>query len=316
MDKRQGRAARGTRVIDELELIAARQGGVVSRRQAYALGMTRAEVRAQVRARRWQRVWSRSLCLHTGEVSELGKWHAAVFEGGDRAMVDGESSLIASGLAGYESAVIRVSVPRGVKGVRARGLDVRRTRRWRSQDLAPSGVRRTRVEIAAVRGALWAASDKQAALLVTMTVQQGLTTAEKVGAALVAVRRDRRRAMLHGLVLDLLGGVRSIGELEFARECRRRGLPEPTRQSVRKGRNGRYYLDIEWADFCVVVEIDGIQHQAATAVVDDALRHNEIALEGATVLRLPLLGWRVAREDFMEQVERALREAGWVEPAA
>lgn len=316
MEKPQDTAAGSKGGLGEVEVIAAGQGGVVSRKQAYAAGMTRAEVRAQVRARRWQRVWSRSLCLHTGEVSDLGKWHAAVFEGGDRAMLDGETSLIASGLTGYESAVIRVSVPRGVRAVRARGLDVRRTRRWCSQDLAPSGVRRTRVEVAAVRGALWAVSDKQAALIITMAVQQGLTTAEKVGAALVAVRRDRRRALLHGLVLDLIGGVRSIGELEFAQECRRRGLPEPTRQSVRKGRNGRYYLDIEWADFGVVVEIDGIHHQAAAAVVDDALRHNEIALEGATVLRLPLLGWRVAREDFMGQVERALRDAGWVAPAA
>ena len=248
------------RLLAEVRRLAAAQGGVVSRRQLYALGMTRGEVRAQVRARRWQRVWSRSICLHTGQVSDAGRWWAATFEGGDRAVLDGASSLIASGLTGFDCRTIRVSVPRGVRAVRASGLDVRRTRRWRADDLAPSGVPRTCVEVAAVRGALWAVSDRQAALLVTMTVQQGLTAADRIGLALLDVRRDKRRTLLHALVLDLLGGVRSIGELDFARECRRRGLPEPTRQSVRRGRDRRYYLDVEWADHGLVVEIDGIHH--------------------------------------------------------
>lgn len=303
------------RLLAAIGRLAATQGSVVSRRQLYALGMTRGEVRAQVRAGRWQRVWSRPICVHTGKVSARGRDWAATFEGGDRAVLDGASSLIASGLTGYDCASIRVSVPRGVKAVRARGLDVRRTRRWRSEDRATTGVPRTRVEVAAVRGALWAVSDRQAALLVTMTVQQGLTTAERIGVALLDVRRDKRRAFLQALVLDLIGGVRSIGELDFARECRRRSMPEPTRQSVRRGRDGRCYLDVEWEEHGLVVEIDGIHHEAAGSVVPDALRHNEVALTGSVVLRLPLLGWRVARDDFMEQVERALVATGWVRAA-
>ncbi|WP_457208798.1 hypothetical protein, partial [Nocardioides sp. P5_C9_2] len=214
-----------------------------------------------------------------------------------------------------DCATLRVSVPRGVKAIRAPGLDVRRTRRWRPEDLAPAGVPRTRVEVAAVRGALWAVSDRQAALLLTMPVQQRLTTAESIGRALLDVRRDKRRALLHAVVLDLIGGVRSIGELDFARECRMRGMPEPTRQSIRRGRDGRYYLDVEWADHGLVVEIDGVHHDEAGTVVPDALRHNEVALGGSVVLRLPLLGWRVARDDFMEQVERGLRARGWVRVA-
>ena len=40
----------------KVEAIAARQDGVVARRQAYAAGLTRAEVRANVSAGRWQLV--------------------------------------------------------------------------------------------------------------------------------------------------------------------------------------------------------------------------------------------------------------------
>lgn len=291
--------------------MAADQGGVVSRRQAYAAGLTRGELRAQIKARRWQRVWSRSLCLHTGEVSAAGRQWAAVFEGGDRGMLDGEASLMASGLKNYEISVHRVSVPRGVKPLRGRGLDIRRTRRWAAGDKAATGVPRTRVPVAAVRAALWARSDKQAALLLTMPVQQGMTTPEQIGRALLAVRRDRRRELLYAVVTDLLGGVRSVGELDFAVECRRRGLPEPDRQVVRRGKDGRYYLDVCWDDYSLVVEIDGIHHSWATTVVPDALRQNEVSLGRATVLRLPLLGLRVAADEFFDQVERGLRAGGW-----
>ncbi|MCD6639669.1 MAG: DUF559 domain-containing protein, partial [Nocardioides sp.] len=103
-------------------------------------------------------------------------------------------------------------------------------------------------------------------------------------------------------------------ELDFARLCRERGLPEPDRQVVRKGRSGRYYLDVCWESWRVVVEIDGIHHTWAQAVVDDALRHNEVTLQDAVVLRLPVLGLRVATDEFFEQIERALREAGWPSP--
>lgn len=305
------RAAERRRTMDRVTRLADRQGGVVSRRQAYAAGLTRGEVRAQIRARRWQRVWSRSLCVHTGPVSREGLDWAAVFEGGERAMLDGEAALVASGLKNYETSTRRVSVPRGVKPLCGAGLDIRRTRRWSAEDRAPTGVPRSRVPIASVRAAMWAASDKQAALLLTMPVQQGLTTAELLGQALLTVRRDRRRSLMHGVVIDLVGGVRSLGELDFARQCRRRGLPEPTRQTVRRGKDGRYYLDVEWDAFDLVVEIDGIHHSWAIAVVPDALRQNEVTLGRSTVLRLPLLGLRVAADEFFGQVERGLCAGGW-----
>lgn len=117
------------------------------------------------------------------------------------------------------------------------------------------------------------------------------------------------------VLLDILGGARSLGELDFARECRRRGLPEPSRQVVRKGRHGRYYLDVFWDEWRVAVEIDGIQHAWAQNVVQDALRHNDVTLGDCRVLRLPLLGLRVAADEFFAQIDTALRTAGWALPA-
>lgn len=296
--------------------LAREQAEVVSRRQLYAAGITRWEIRANLEADRWQTVGSQSVVLHTGPVPEEARWWAAVFEAGPRAFLDGVSSLQAAGLERFRTDTIRVSVPRGARVRRARGLDIRQTRRWAAEDLAPgSGPPRSRTEIAAIRGALWARSDRQAALVLTMAVQQLMIQPEALGVELLRVRRDRRRRLIGEVLLDLVGGVRSLGELDFARECRRRGLPEPSRQVVRRGRDGRYYLDVFWDDWHVAVEIDGIQHGWAENVVHDALRHNDVTLGDCRVLRLPVLGLRVAPDQFFGQIEQALRAAGWARSA-
>jgi very-short-patch-repair endonuclease len=312
----EGRASSNSAVRRRRRLVAERlawsQDGVVSRRDLYAIGITRAEIRANIAADRWVRLGRQSVCVHRGPLSQRARHRAAVQEAGPRAYLDAGSALIEAGLTGFEMPRIRVSVPRGARAWRVKGLDVRQTRRWDPHDLVlDDGLRRARPAVAAVRQALWARTDREAALVLTMTVQQGLATADRVAEALLAVRRDRRRAFVSGVVMDLLGGVRSLGELDVVRECRRRGLPEPSKQVLRRGRNGTYYLDLLWEAWGVVVEVDGIQHSWAAQVVGDAIRQNDITLQGARVLRLPLLGLRVAPDDFFAQVEQALVAAGW-----
>lgn len=251
-----------------------------------------------------------SLCLHNAEVERVGLWWAAVFQGGPRACLDGVSSLQASGLERYDEERIRVSVPPGARIRRNRLFDIRQTRRWQVEDLAVGGVPRTRVEVAAVRAGLWARTDKQATYLLTLVVQQGLTAPDALGRQLLRIRRDRRRTLLHTVVHDLLDGARSLGELDVGAELRRRGLPLPERQVLRCDRRRRYYLDLHWPRWRLVLEIDGIHHAWAESVIGDALRQNSLALQGDTILRLPLLGLRLAPEKFFEQVERAPRAAG------
>ncbi|MBF4768410.1 hypothetical protein ISU10_11590 [Nocardioides agariphilus] len=296
---------------DPVREVAQAQGGVISRIQLYAVGVTRAEVRANVRAGRWRRVGSQSVSMTTGSLTRTQQLWAAVFEAGPRAFLDGAAALEVAGLQRYQTDRIRVSVPRGARVRRARGLDIRQTRRWHADDVVGSGLPRARPEVAAVRAALWAQSDRQAALVLTMAVQQEIASVEAIALELLRILRDKRRILVQQVVLDLMGGVRSLGELDFARECRRRGIPEPTRQVVRRGRHGRYYLDVYWDEWGVVVEIDGIHHSWAEQIVGDALRHNHVTLGHDIVLRLPLLGLRVAADEFFEQICEALRSRGW-----
>jgi very-short-patch-repair endonuclease len=243
-------------------------------------------------------------------ISQDGHSWAAVFQGGPRACLDGASSLLAGGLERFEVDRVRVSVPRGARVRRNPRYDIRQTRRWSADDIVRAGIPRTRNDVAAVRGALWAVSDRQATYLLTLAVQQGLATAERIGLQLLRISRDRRRALLHTVVNDLLDGARALGELDVARELRRRGLPPPERQVLRKDARNRYYLDLYWPQWHLVVEIDGIHHTWAENVVGDALRQNALALDGDTVLRLPLLGLRLCPDDFFDQIEQALVDGG------
>ncbi|PWN01301.1 hypothetical protein DJ010_19260 [Nocardioides silvaticus] len=292
--------------------LAAKQGGVVSRRQLYRLGVTRYEVRGQVRAHRWQLVCDQVVALHNGEVSERGHRWAAVISAGPRAQLDGVACLVETGLERVEYDRIRVSVPKGarVRTRRTQRYDIRETRRWSREDRQPGGgIPRTRPAVAAVRAAMWARTDREAAFLLTVAVQQGVTLPTDIAFELLRIKRHRRRLFVHSVVNDLLDGARALGELEVVRELRRRGLPAPARQVLRKDRRGRYFLDLYWPDLRLVVEIDGIHHSWAENVVGDALRQNSLAISGDTVLRVPLLGLRLASDEFYAQIGEAIDAA-------
>ncbi|MBB3042367.1 hypothetical protein [Nocardioides soli] len=295
--------------------LAEEQGGLLSRRQLYALGITRWEITGQVRARRWLLVGDQSVQLHNSTLSAWGEMWGAVFQGGPRASLDAGSALIAAGLERFEMDRVRVSVPRGARVRRNRRFNIRQTRRWDAADIVRVGIPRTRTPTAAVRAGLWARTDREATYVLTIAVQQGLVPPHELGEELLRIRRDRRRLLLHAVVNELLDGARSLGEIDVARELRRRGLPPPARQVLRQDGRNRYYLDLYWPDYALVLEIDGIHHAWAENVVGDALRQNAVVLQGETFLRLPLLGLRLRPGDFFAQVEHALRAGGW-RPAA
>ncbi|HET6967019.1 MAG TPA: hypothetical protein VFI44_02025, partial [Ornithinibacter sp.] len=107
------------------------------------------------------------------------------------------------------------------------------------------------------------------------------------------------------VVRDVCDGAHSLGELDFGRLCARAGLPRPSRQVVRRGPGGRIHLDVAWEDIGLVVEIDGGHHALALNPVDDALRQNDVTLREQLVLRIPVLGLRIAPDAFLAQVVRA-----------
>jgi very-short-patch-repair endonuclease len=130
------------------------------------------------------------------------------------------------------------------------------------------------------------------------------------------VKRHRRRAFLRTVVADAAGGSESLGELDVLAGVRRRGLPEPSRQSVRQLSTGRAYLDIEWDDWALVLEIDGAQHDHTAHRLADALRDLEVVASGQTVVRIPVVAWRLDEERVLDRLVSVFVARGWRPKAA
>lgn len=253
------------------EQLAGEQEGILSRRQLYALGVTRWQVRAQVDAGRRCRTGRQTVSTTTGPLTERARWWVAVLEVGPRAALDGVTALLAAGLTTIIGSTIHVIAPTSSCPWRPPGTTVHESRRFCEGDIVGEGIRRVRPAVAAVHAALWAVSDRQAALFLIAPVQQRLVPAREAE-ALAVVRRHRRRRFLLSVMADLVDGGQSLGELDFAVACRERGLPKPDRQVVRRLSTGRIFLDVEWKPWGVIAEVDGAQHEEAGHRLDDAMR--------------------------------------------
>jgi very-short-patch-repair endonuclease len=192
------------------------------------------------------------------------------------------------------------------------GSHIHNSRLWNPEDFVMTdGLLRTRNEVAAARAGMYARTDRAAATVMALAVQQRVVTGERQVLEVRRINRHKRRPFLLTIAMDIADGAHALSELDFTRLCRSRGLPAPTRQVLRRGHKGKIYLDVYWDDFKIVVEIEGIQHEAVENCVDDALRQNAVTITRDAVLRIPLLGLRTCPGAFMDQVEQMLFVAGW-----
>lgn len=164
--------------------------------------------------------------------------------------------------------------------------------------------------------ALWAKTERQAAFFLILPVQQGLCTAAQLAEVLERVRRHRFRRALWLAVHDIADGARSVGELDVGRALARRGLPKPTRQVKRTRPDGSVYLDLEWEDYGLSMEIDGVQHELPWMQLADTVRDLETLAGGSHVMRIPLIAWRLDEERVLDAVEAVFASRGWTSRAA
>lgn len=205
-------------------------------------------------------------------------------------------------MTGYTPATIDVSVPAMTRHHAVDGVRLHLPRS--PAPVVGAGIPRVTTEVGMIHAAQWAMSNRQAALLICLPMQQRMTSSARLGLAWRGVTRSPRRTFLDNVIADVTDGAQSLGELDFARMARTVGLPTPTRQAVRQGPQGRVYLDVCWDEVGLVVEIDGGHHALALNPIDDALRQNERVVAGDRVIRMPVIGLRLAPRDFLLQARR------------
>lgn len=277
--------------------------GILSRARLRELGIDRNMVRREVGAERWAGHGHQSVAMHTGTLSDLAlRWKAVWEVGVSVAALDGVTALQHAGMTGFDEETIHLSVKHTVEVEGVEGVKVHKVIRRVDSELVGSGIPRTRPAVAAVRAAHWAVSDRQAALVLVMPVQQRLCTGAHLLDAVALIPGRNRRKFIHVVAHDVADGAHSLAELDFVKACRDRGLPEPTRQQIRRLPNGAAYLDVWWEEASLAVEVDGTGHLRGLQMVDDDLRQNEVQLGDDLVLRVGILGWRLVPSRYLDQV--------------
>lgn len=292
------------------------QALTVTRRQLYAAGVPRWLVRREISVGRWQRTGRQTVVLHNGPLAVGTRRWVAVLEGGPRAALAGVTALQEAGIQSLSDETIHVIVARGSRRVRVTGVRFHESRRWNEGDVVRTGIPRVAAPVAAVHAALWARTDREATLLLTLAVQQRKATPAELHDAAVGIRRHRRRRLMAQVIGELAGGVRSLNELDVAVAMRSRGLPEPDRQQLRRRPSGRQYLDADFDAYEITLEIDGPQHDEPAARLDDLVRDIGLATDGRTVVRIPMVAWRLGEGRVLDALEELFTARGWRRPAA
>ncbi|MFK3981989.1 hypothetical protein ACI2K4_16630 [Micromonospora sp. NPDC050397] len=296
------------------ELIA-RQHGVLTRQQAYACGLSKAQVEARLRGARWRFLFGRVLATFTGPPSRTALLWAAVLRAGDGAMLSHETAAEVQGLADRCIAPIQVTVPADrrvspVAGIRVHLRGRAGVARHPSR-LPPQ----TRVEETVLDLAERAHTPDDALGWLARSLGRRLTTTERLRRAIGRRVRMRWRTELLAALADDAGGCHSLLELRYLRDVERaHGLPPGVRQAVRPRRGGRWYDDVSYRDYRTRVELDGRAAHPAERRWQDARRDNAAAAEGETTLRY---GWTdVTRSPCTtaDQVAQVLRRHGWLTP--
>ncbi|MGH3095416.1 MAG: hypothetical protein ACRDMV_05375 [Streptosporangiales bacterium] len=142
--------------------------------------------------------------------------------------------------------------------------------------------------------------------------QRRKTTPDRLGAALAARKKIRWREPIQGALADVSDGAETPLELAYLRGVERgHGLPRGTRQGHRKIGARTQWIDVDYGDFRVRVELDGRIGHVDEGMFRDRARDNLSSEEGFLTLRY---GWHETYADSCAtaaQVATILGRRGW-----
>jgi hypothetical protein len=282
--------------------------------------MTRSQLRWQIASGRWQKLARGVVVAQSGPLTDRQLLRAALLRAGPQASLAGLTAARLEGLKGFDDKrplhemPIHLLVPVGYKRrTPPLGLNVvtHYSRTLTDLDVHPTRQpRRTRVARSLIDAAAWMPTDRGAAAILSAGVQQGLARVADLTSVADRMEALRRRKLITQTLGDIAGGAQAISELDFLRlVVRPFGLPEPSRQSARRDRQGRRrWIDAAWDDRKVAVEIDGAHHTIDPLQRwDDMERDIDLMLDGYQTLRFPAWLIRSNPEYVARRILEALR---------
>jgi len=210
------------------------QAGMVARRQLNELGIDADRVRHQIAAGRWEERTPRVISTVTGELTFDQRCWLGVLHAGPQAMLGNLTAAACHDLENWARPSICVLVDDELSFDPVAGVDFFRSRRSFELLASPRpGIPRCRLEPAVLLWAAYEAPERAAHGVIAATVQQRLTTPDRL-IEWVDLLQPLRRAKAFKRTLSFVdAGAHSGAELEIGRMCRRFEMPQPTRQHRR-----------------------------------------------------------------------------------
>jgi hypothetical protein len=295
--------------------LAARQAGIVARRQLLACGLTSAQARQRIETGHWRVVLPGVYATFTGPLPDVARvWAALLYVGPDACASHGTALWLAAALD-RPPAVIQVAVSASRRVRPQAGFTLHLSRDLPAKRHPAAQPPRTRLEDAVLDVADDHTDAEDVLTLVFRVTQRRLTTATRLRSALARRSRHRWRMLLTEVLVEVDDGVASTLERRYARDVEKvHGLPRGQRNRPEPrpdGRPGTRYRDVRYVEWHTVAELDGRGAHPGELAFRDLRRDNAATVHGDTVLRY---GWHdvaVRPCAAAAQVATVLRAQGW-----
>jgi very-short-patch-repair endonuclease len=269
----------GTSAQRSIWRLARRQHWVVTWDQLIAAGFTRHAIDHRLAKGRIYRLYRGVFAVGRQDVSQEGRWMAAVLACGEGAMLSHESAAQLWGFRPIASGPATISVPRS-RHPRHDGIRVHRRnalgRPRRRKNIPLTNPERTLIDIA--RGLDRARLERA----INEADKLGLTDTDRLRTAAEAERSAGARTIRE--LLDEATFLLTDSELEqlFVPIALRVGLPKPEPQATICGHRVDFFFRAKG----LVVETDGLRyHRTPTQQKRDRVRDQELTAAGMRVVR-------------------------------
>lgn len=292
--------------------LAARQEGLLARRQLRAIGFDRSRIRNQVAAERWVALSDNVVATTTGTLTRAQTRWLGVLHAGPTALIGDLTAAEVHGLRNWSRDDVTVLIPQRLDiDEDVAGIRFVRTRRPLPTLRDPSSdLPVCQIEPAVLHFAAYQRSRRTAQGLLAAAVQQELASPASLLMWVDRMRPLRWARLFRQVLGEIAGGAQSLAEIDVGRMCRDAGLAAPARQIKRQDSSGRArFTDCEWRlpdGRAVVLEVDGSFHLDVEHWEADLARQRALSAADRIIVRC------TARElrDEPERVAADLRALG------
>jgi very-short-patch-repair endonuclease len=269
-----------------LSTLAARQHGVVAKRQLTAIGVGERTIERWLSVGRLHEINRGVYAVGHELVSRRGRWLGAVLACGEGAVLSHGSGAALWGLAGARGSVMDVSSPRGNQG-RERWPGIR-LHRCRFHD-ASERIERNRIPVTSVARTLFDLAEAVNFEQLGKTWEEAdrLKLLRRGDVEQVCERGYGRRAVkpVRRLLAEMSAPAEGRSPLEqrFHAFCRKYRLPEPVRNVLVLG----HEVDALWPSARLIAELDSWEHHSHRAAFErDRARDPKLLLAGYRTIRV------------------------------